>query len=125
MDPRVQKTIRLMEEYLDREQSVQELARSVNLSTGRLSHLFKAATGVPPIQYLGRLRMERAKELLETTFLSVKEVKNRVGVNDDSHFVRDFKKRYGLRPVQHRAYHLGAQMSHQDVRGGMGMSDVN
>lgn len=125
MDPRVQKTIRIMEEYLDRDQSVQELARSVNLSTGRLSHLFKAATGISPIQYLGRLRMERARELLETTFLSVKEVKNRVGVNDDSHFVRDFKKRYGMRPAQHRACYLGAQMNHQEIHGALVMSDVN
>jgi transcriptional regulator GlxA family with amidase domain len=114
-----------MEEYLEREHSVQELARAVNLSIWRLSHLFKDATGMAPKQYLGRLRMERAKELLETTFLSVKEVKNRVGVNDDSHFVRDFKKRYGLRPVQHRACHLGAQMNQQDVHGGMVTSDVN
>ena len=56
-----------------------------------------------PIKYLKLLRMEKAKHLLETTFLSVKEITYRVGINDDSHFVRDFKKAYGTAPTQYRA----------------------
>ena len=46
--------------------------------------------------------MERAKELLETSFLSVKEIAHRVGLNDESHFVRDFKMIYGLTPISYR-----------------------
>jgi Helix-turn-helix domain len=56
-----------------------------------------------PIRYLKQLRMEKAKHLLETSFLSVKEITFRVGINDDSHFVRDFKKAYGKAPTQYRA----------------------
>lgn len=57
---------------------------------------------MPPIQYLKVLRMERAKHLLETSFLSVKEIAHIVGVNDESHFVRDFKKTYGVPPTSYR-----------------------
>jgi hypothetical protein len=39
--------------------------------------------------------LRKAKELLETTFLSVKEVIAAVGISDLSHFVRDYKERYG------------------------------
>jgi AraC-like DNA-binding protein len=46
--------------------------------------------------------MDVAKVLLETTFLSVKEVAAKSGFNDLSHFVRDFKKMNGLTPTDHR-----------------------
>ncbi|MCM3873745.1 MAG: helix-turn-helix transcriptional regulator [Pyrinomonadaceae bacterium] len=55
-----------------------------------------------PIQYLRSLRMERAKHLLESSFLSIKEIGHLVGLNDESHFVRDFKKAYGLSPKCYR-----------------------
>ncbi|HEX9919470.1 MAG TPA: helix-turn-helix domain-containing protein, partial [Pyrinomonadaceae bacterium] len=71
-------------------------------------HLFKAETGSSPARYLKALRLERARELLETTFLSVKEIRALVGFNDDSHFARDFRATYGLTPQQYRErYHLG------------------
>jgi AraC-like DNA-binding protein len=50
--------------------------------------------------------MRKAKKLLEFTFLNVKEVMNRVGAYDASHFVRDFKRTYGVTPAQYRARYL-------------------
>ena len=58
---------------------------------------------MPPIRYLRQLRMERAKELLESSFLSVKEIAFQVGLNDESHFVRDFKSTYGYSPALYRS----------------------
>jgi AraC-like DNA-binding protein len=46
--------------------------------------------------------MEHAKRLLETTFLSVKQVMTEVGATDESHFVRDFKAHYGVSPTRFR-----------------------
>ena len=102
MDRRVQIVIKFMEVYLDRPLSLNDLARSVNLSPWRLSHIFKSETRTPPLQYLRTLRMQQAKVLLETTFLSVKEIMTEVGVRDGSHFVRDFKTTYGLSPTRYR-----------------------
>ena len=85
------------------ELTLTEFAQSVNLSVWRLSHIFKSDVGTPPIKYLKLLRMERAKGLLESSFLSVKEIAFRVGLNDESHFVRDFKSTYGYSPTTYRA----------------------
>jgi len=58
---------------------------------------------MPPIRYLRLLRMERAKDLLESSFLSVKEIAFQDGLNDESHFVRDFKSTYGFSPALYRS----------------------
>jgi two-component system, response regulator YesN len=102
MDSRIQKVQQMMRDNLNRELSLAELAQSVNLSTWRLCHLFRTDIGMPPIKYLRSLRLEAAKQLLETSFLSIKEITYKVGLNDESHFVRDFKKVYGMPPSVYR-----------------------
>ena len=102
MDHRVEKILQMMREDVRGELSLAELAQSVNLSVWRLSHIFKTDVGMPPIRYLKLLRMERAKVLLETSYLSVKEIAFRVGLNDESHFVRDFKTTFGSTPTSYR-----------------------
>lgn len=102
MDKRVEKIIQMMREDVSGELSLSEFAQSVNLSVWRLCHVFKSDVGMPPMRYLRLLRMERAKDLLESSFLSVKEIGFRVGLTDESHFVRDFKATYGLSPACYR-----------------------
>ena len=91
-----------MRDDVSGELCLSELAQSVNLSVWRLCHIFKSDVGMPPMRYLRLLRMERAKNLLESSFLSVKEIAYRVGLNDESHFVRDFKSTYGSSPACYR-----------------------
>lgn len=102
MDYRVRSAIALAEECLQRGWTPARLAEAVNLSPSRLHQLFKRETGMPPARYLRLLRMQSARALLETTHLSVKQVMARVGVTDESHFVRDFKKTYGHTPARYR-----------------------
>jgi transcriptional regulator GlxA family with amidase domain len=104
LDKRVEKIIQMMREDVRGELSLGEFAQSVNLSVWRLCHIFKSDVGMPPIRYLRLLRMERAKDLLESSFLSVKEIAYQVGLNDESHFVRDFKSTYGLSPAIYRSH---------------------
>lgn len=104
LDKRVEKIVEMMRADVRGELSLAEFAQSVNLSVWRLSHIFKSDVGMPPIKYLKLLRMERAKGLLESSFLSVKEIAFRVGLNDESHFVRDFKSTYGHSPTSYRAH---------------------
>ena len=106
MDWRVRKVISLMNDNPHQKLTLNELARSVNLSPTRLHHLFKAELNDSPARYLKWLRMQQAKELLETTPLSVKEIAHRVGVKDASHFVRDFETACGLTPTRYRAHYL-------------------
>jgi len=116
MEPRIHQAMRLMTADLRREIQFDELARSVNLSASRLRHLFKDETGISPVQYLKAQRMQKARTLLETTFLNLKEVMHQAGFTDRSHFVRDFKKAYGLPPLQYRNQHLLAQQKQSSHR---------
>ena len=102
MDIRVRRVINQLSRDLSRDADLETLANSVNLSSSRLRHLFKDETGLTPAQYLKRLRLERARELMEDSFLRLKEVMPQVGISDESHFVRDFKKKHGLPPIKYR-----------------------
>src|SRR5437870_13415660 len=97
MDYRVHRSIEVMRSAVRDGQTVspEAVARALNLSMSRFRHLFKHETGASPTAYLRSLRMRHAKQLIETTFLSVKQVMSGVGVNDISHFTRDFKRVYG------------------------------
>lgn len=114
MDLRVQKIQQMMRENLHRELSLGQFARSVNLSVWRFCHVFRSEVGMSPIQYLRSLRMERAKYLLESSFLSIKEIGHLVGLKDESHFVRDFKKAYGLSPKCYRTLFNSGQSNETD-----------
>ncbi len=105
MDRRIQHTIALLKDDLRLNISPDKLARSVNLSLSRFQHLFKAETGTSPAHYIRALRIAQARALLETSLLNVKQIVNRVGLRDKSHFERAFKQAHGLTPTQYRAAH--------------------
>lgn len=98
MDQRIAWAVAEIERRLPEALSVAELALAVNLSPSRFSHLFRAMLGTAPLRYIRGRRMEHARHLLESTFLSVKEVMARVGCNDPSHFTRDFRRHHGIPP---------------------------
>ncbi len=103
MDQRVQTAIALMKSNLRRDMPLAKIAQTVGLSSSRLRHMFKAHVNTTPTQYLNHLRMQKAKEQLETTSLSVKEIRTCVGVNDASNLTRAFKRAYGVTPAQVRS----------------------
>jgi len=81
---------------------VSDIAADLNLSSSRFRHLFKQELGLSPKRYLKLTRLNRAKKLLENSFLRVKEITTVLGVNDVSHFVRDYKAFYRQTPSQTR-----------------------
>ncbi len=85
---RVRTVIDFMKANLHRPIKLTELAGAVNLSPRYFSQLFKIETGIAPGEYLIRLRIEKAAELLTTTFLSVKQVMAGVGYDNKSNFGR-------------------------------------
>lgn len=105
LDQRIDHVIKHIQCTYEGPLSLTELARLVNLSPSRLRHLFKRETGLTVHEYLKTTRMKRARELLESTFLSVKQIVANVGLADSSHFVRDFKRTHGVTPRQYRSTH--------------------
>ncbi|HEY0761707.1 MAG TPA: AraC family transcriptional regulator [Pyrinomonadaceae bacterium] len=102
MAGRVKWVIQLMQGDPSRSFTLEKMAQSVNLSAPYFCYLFKSITGVPPAKYLKSLRMQQAATLLTSTFLSVKQIVRNVGLADESHFVRDFKRMYGVTPSEYR-----------------------
>ena len=95
--------VRYMEEHFnDPEISMAAIAESFGISTTRLSLSFKEKTGMTPLEYLTLLRSQRAKELLEDTDLTIRDISVQVGYYDSGSFIRRFKQVTGETPLQYR-----------------------
>jgi len=102
VDVRVPLVIEFMQSNLEKRIALAELARIVGLSDSRFRHLFTAQTGTSPKAYLRRLRLDRAKLLLDEGALTIDQIALRVGWQHRSHFERRFKQFYGMTPAQYR-----------------------
>jgi transcriptional regulator GlxA family with amidase domain len=111
IDPRITWAVHEMQQRLGETLSIQALAAHVNLSPSRFRQLFIAQTGTAPGRYLQRLRLRRARLLIERTFLTVKEVMALVGYNDPSHFSRDFRRCHGMPPSSLRGTGLATPLA--------------
>lgn len=83
--------------------TVASMADFCKLSESYFSHTFKQRMGVPPMQFLSRLRIEKAKEFLTANSMSVSTVARLVGYDDPLYFSRVFRKSTGIAP--HKFYH--------------------
>ena len=82
--------------------SLDDVSRTVNISPYYFSKIFKNETGEGFVEYLTKIRMDRAKELLETTEYSMKEICSMVGYADPNYFSRSFKKNVGVTPTEYK-----------------------
>lgn len=82
--------------------SFSNFAASHYISTSYLSRTFKKHYGVSPEKMLVKLRMDKAKELLENTASTIKAISESLGYNDTYHFSKIFKKYFGLTPFEYR-----------------------
>src|SRR5438128_145326 len=102
MDRRVQATLLYAEHHFHHPLPIGDLAHIANLSYWHFCRLFRAETGTSPAQYLKALKLQRARQLLDQTFMSIKQVAQSIGM-DESHFVRDFRTVYGHTPGRYRS----------------------
>ena len=100
-EQRVAQSIEYLKTHLERSFDVQSMAKLAGLSPSHYSALFKRHTGYAPIDYLARLRMHRACQLLDTTNHSMKSIAGMVGYNDQLYFSRVFR---AINDVSPRAY---------------------
>ena len=82
--------------------SIADLAAEARLSPYHFIRSFKRSVGAPPHQYLTRVRLERARVLLETTNLAITEVAFEIGYHSPGHFARLFRRSYGMTPTAYR-----------------------
>jgi AraC-like DNA-binding protein len=78
--------------------SVQSMARAANLSRSRFSQRFTELLGSAPMQYVTKVRMQRAREMFRADNLSIAAVAERFGYDSEAAFARAFKRHVGLPP---------------------------
>lgn len=98
--------IEVIRDFIDcnyhRPLSMEQLAKHVHLSEKHLCRKFSAAYGKPPQKYLIEIRMAKARVLLESTDLRIKEIAFSVGYTSQLHFSAMYKKHHGVPPSAHR-----------------------
>ena len=83
-------------------QTIEEVTRDIPASRRNIVRRFKQVTGVPPIEYLQHIRIEKAKRELEQTNLSISEIINETGYTDPKSFRKIFLKLVGVTPMEYR-----------------------
>lgn len=102
MDERIDTIQKILAHSPSSGRALEDLAKSMNLSLSRVRHLFRREVGVSPGQFLKGVRLERAKTLLETSYLSIKQIMFEAGYADETRFIRVFRKTFGHTPGEYR-----------------------
>ncbi len=99
----ISKAVFIMQETFDTAINIEELAQKLPMGYSTFRKAFKKNTGVSPNQYLLELRLKKAKDLLCSTNLSIKEIADQTGFDSISYFSKHFKKKNGISPKSFRS----------------------
>lgn len=102
---RFSKVTNYIHQHLNAKISLKELAGIVCLSPDYLSKQFVEVMGVRPMEYVNRIRIERAQMLLVTTDLPIKQIADNVGISSNSYFSTLFRKQTMCTPEEYRNMH--------------------
>jgi AraC family transcriptional regulator len=94
--------VNYINEYLDREIKLVDLAKLLGMSQFHFSYSFKRSLDITPYQYLMQQRVERAKQLLKQTKRSIMDIALECGFNSHSHFGKQFRQLTGMTPKFYR-----------------------
>lgn len=104
----VQKTLTYIDANLSKELSLSGLAELMQITPGYLSSLFHRETGQTLAAHINAQRMKIALQLLGSTRLQVQNIAQLSGFSDPNYFSKQFKRHYGLTPLQYRREYFGA-----------------
>jgi AraC-like DNA-binding protein len=94
----IERAIRWLTLQYSRPLSIEEMAQNLGYHRTHLSKIFKQQTGMSPMNYLLKIRMERAAYLLKTEPLTIQQIASSVGYSDALYFSKQFKKWHGVSP---------------------------
>lgn len=95
---KIESALKEVQNNYEKQFDVNSLAKSVNMSVSSFHSAFKNVTSSSPIQYIKKIRLNKAKEFLENNKLSVNEAAINVGYESVSQFNREFKRYFGVTP---------------------------
>jgi AraC family transcriptional regulator, arabinose operon regulatory protein len=103
LDPRIQAARAYIDEHYAADIVLADVAAASNISTSRLSGLFKKETGSSVMSYRNELRLVKAAQLLLHSNLRIADIGSRVGYTEQAFFSRIFRKYLGMSPRQYRS----------------------
>ena len=103
---------KFIEERSTEQLSLEKVAKAVEINPTHLSEKFKQVTGTKFVDYIARMRFEKARKLLEDVDLRISEIAFAVGFQSLSQFNRVFKKLSGTSPTEYRALRLKRRKRH-------------
>lgn len=98
----IQDVKKLISDNLNENLTVQQLAESVHMSSSHFSRVFKQQTGFSPYDFVLISRLNRAKDYLQKTDMSISQIAYDIGFNSESNFIFFFTKNTGLSPSKFR-----------------------
>ncbi|MCD8355585.1 MAG: AraC family transcriptional regulator [Clostridia bacterium] len=101
---RITQSIRYMNAHLYEPINVKAVAEAVNWSPSHFSREFKSHTGYSPYEYIVLRRIDKAKHMLTSTRMTVKEIAYHTGYNSEENFIHSFQKHVGISPTLFRKY---------------------
>ncbi|WP_211749395.1 AraC family transcriptional regulator [Paenibacillus sp. Marseille-Q4541] len=101
IDRQVEHAIRWISLQYPQQISIHHMASTLGYHRAHLSKSFKIKTGLSPKQYLMKVRLEKAKELLSDN-LTIDQISSSVGFNDALYFSKQFRKEYRMSPTEYR-----------------------
>lgn len=104
---RLQRIDAFVDAHLSEALTLERMAKQVHLHPNYLVRYFNKHFAMSPLKYLNRKRMQKARSLLASTSLSVKEVAERVGYPDTNHFAKAFRKETSCSPTEYRLRFTG------------------
>jgi AraC-like DNA-binding protein len=99
---RIGEAVSFIENNLSEPLTVAQLAEKAQCTTNQLREIFHRAYGIPPLEYLTRVRVNRAMDLLRDSDLTVTRIAFDCGFNDSNYFTRTFRKHTGSTPSAYR-----------------------
>ncbi|MFD0695566.1 response regulator [Paenibacillus sp. GCM10027628] len=100
--PPVQQALTYVEEHLTEPLGMREIANQIHLNPSYFSALFKEQTGFTFSEFVTRSRVQKAKELLLQTRLTIADISEQVGYQTPKYFIKIFKDYEGISPNQYR-----------------------
>lgn len=95
---RVAKALEYLHQNYNQTVTVQDLAQSANMSISAFHNAFRSVTSASPIQYIKKVRLNKARELIQLEGLKVGDAARLVGYNSTSQFSREFKRHFNATP---------------------------
>ena len=94
--------IHYMRENIENRITLADVLKYVGYSQSHFSSLFKKNTGMSPLAYFNKLKIERACELLNKTDLKINQICYKIGIDDPFYFSRLFSKTIGVSPTKYK-----------------------